>query len=93
MCQIVQDVGIIRFYFCLQKYFGTINFCRCHRMSENSDVGLHKLNCIYKDKSREKKMRKKKLVYGIHYMYKNMDLTQHICTLPVSYSILTPMVY
>ena len=34
MCRIVQDVGILRFYFNKQKYFGTINFCQ---MSQ--DVG------------------------------------------------------
>ena len=34
MCRIEQDVGILRFYFNLQKYFGTINF---RRMSQ--DVG------------------------------------------------------
>jgi hypothetical protein len=28
MCRIEQDVGILRFYFNLQKYFGTINFRR-----------------------------------------------------------------
>ena len=28
MCQIVQDVGILRFYFSKQKYCRTINFCR-----------------------------------------------------------------
>jgi hypothetical protein len=28
MCRIVQDVGILRFYFSEQKYFGTLNFCR-----------------------------------------------------------------
>ena len=38
MCRIVQDVVILRFYFCYQKYYGTINFCR---MSQ--DVG--KLRC------------------------------------------------
>ena len=38
MCRIVQDVGILRFYFSKQKYFGNINFCR---MSQ--DVG--KLKC------------------------------------------------
>jgi hypothetical protein len=38
ICQNVQDVGILRFYFSWQKYFGTINFCR---MSQ--DVG--KLSC------------------------------------------------
>jgi hypothetical protein len=27
MCQIGQDVGILRFYFSQQKYFGTVNFC------------------------------------------------------------------
>jgi hypothetical protein len=35
MWRILQDVGILRFYFSQQKYFGTIDFCR---MSE--DVGL-----------------------------------------------------
>ena len=39
MCRIVQDVGILRFYFSKQKYFGTINFCQ---MSQ--DVG--KLRCL-----------------------------------------------
>ena len=34
MCRIEQDVRILRFYFNLQKYFGTINF---RRMSQ--DVG------------------------------------------------------
>ena len=38
MCQIMQDVGQLRFYFSQQKYFGTIHFCR---MSQ--DVG--KLRC------------------------------------------------
>ena len=38
MCRILQDVGILRFYFIYQKYFGTIYFCR---MSQ--DVG--KLRC------------------------------------------------
>ena len=36
--RLVQDVGILRFYYSLQKYFGTVNFCR---MSQ--DVG--KLRC------------------------------------------------
>ena len=39
MCWIVQDVGILRFYFSKQKYFGTTNFCQ---MSQ--DVG--KLRCL-----------------------------------------------
>ena len=39
MCRIVQDVGILKFYLCLQNYFGTIN---CGRMSQ--DVG--KLRCL-----------------------------------------------
>ena len=30
-----------------QKYFGTINFVRYHRMSENSGVGLDKFYYIY----------------------------------------------
>ena len=38
MCWILQDVGILRFYFSKQKYFGTMNFCW---MSQ--DVG--KLRC------------------------------------------------
>ena len=28
MCQVVQDIGILRFYFSRQKYFGNINFYR-----------------------------------------------------------------
>jgi hypothetical protein len=28
MCRIVQDVGILKIYFCKQKYFGTIDFCQ-----------------------------------------------------------------
>ena len=28
MCQFVQDVGILRFYFNKQKYFGTIDLCQ-----------------------------------------------------------------
>ena len=38
ICRIVQDVGLLRFLFSKQKYFGTINFCW---MSQ--DVG--KLRC------------------------------------------------
>jgi hypothetical protein len=38
MCQIVQDVGILRLNISKQNYFGTIDFCR---MSQ--DVG--KLRC------------------------------------------------
>ena len=38
MCQVVQDIGILGFYFSQQKYFGTINFCR---MSQD----VRKLRC------------------------------------------------
>jgi hypothetical protein len=31
----VQDIGILRFYFSEQKYFGTINFCW---MSQDDDI-------------------------------------------------------
>jgi hypothetical protein len=39
-----RDVGIFRFYFSYQKYCGTINCCRIHRMLENSGVGMHKFH-------------------------------------------------
>ena len=39
MCRIIQDVGILRFYFSYQKYFGIINF---YRMSQDVEK-LHLL--------------------------------------------------
>jgi hypothetical protein len=45
MCQIKQDVRILRLY--LYFVFGTINFCRMSqvRLSENSGLRLHKFHC------------------------------------------------
>ena len=48
MCQIVQDVRILRFYLLSRNTLGPYIFVWCHRMSENSGVGLHKFHCIYK---------------------------------------------
>ena len=48
MCQIVQDVGILQFYF--RNTLGPYIFVGCHRMSENPCVGLHKFTLyIYID--------------------------------------------
>jgi hypothetical protein len=47
MCWHVQNVGILRFYF--RNNLGQSIFVRCHRMSANPGVGLHKfhINAIY----------------------------------------------
>ena len=50
MCQIVQDVRILRIYFSQQKYFGTINFCRKSKdvrklMCWIAQVSSVQLNC------------------------------------------------
>ena len=45
MCRTVQDVGILRFILVNRNTLGPLIFVRCHRMSENSGVGLHKFHC------------------------------------------------
>jgi hypothetical protein len=47
MCQIVQDDGIFRFNLVNRNTLGPSIFVRCHRMSGNSGVGLHKFHCIF----------------------------------------------
>jgi len=46
MCQIVQDVGILRFILANRNTLGLCISVGCYRSSENSGVGLHKFHCI-----------------------------------------------
>ena len=46
MCRIVQDVGIYRFKLVNSNTLESWIFVGCHRISENSGVGLHKFHYI-----------------------------------------------
>ena len=48
MCRIVHNIGILRFISVNRNTLGPYIFVGCHRMSENSGVGLHKFHCNYK---------------------------------------------
>ena len=48
MCRIRQDVGILRIILVNRNSLEPYIFVGCHRMSENSDFGLHKFYCIIK---------------------------------------------
>ena len=53
MCRIVQDVGILGFVSVNRNTLGSYIFVGCHRMLENSGVGLNRFHCnsilIYQD--------------------------------------------